>query len=517
MVLHNEKLHKLLHAQQGVVTPDVYTTAWVALVPAVHDLGRPAWPQALTYVRRHQLNDGGWGEPHIYNAHERTICTLAALRALLEWREADDQNRIERGVQALHRYALDLSKELHQPVGFELLLPRLAHELKRFNLDLAIEAWTDTVYIGMAKLALIGDLRLGYQQPRAWWFSLEMMSESYLAQLDERILNHYGAVATSTAATAAYLRALRLHRRDSRRATTFLEYVLTIGNGGAGFCWPIEVFELAWTLDNLARAAFSPTDPAIAPLVQRLANYWHSSPLGLSSSQAFSVSDGDDTSMAYHILRWGGLKPSSEPFLAFWDTDHFCTYHDERTASVTVNIHALAGLRHDLARWEYKKMAILLTEWLRQQFMSAGGFSDKWHFSPFYVAAHGVSALAGWDNELAQQCVRFLLNGQHNNGGWGHSGYATLEETCHAALGLVAAQQAGLLKDEGPLKSAAVYLQMHKTGTATERLWMGKTLFQPVGVVQLLLYATRVALARQKIVDLSYQQRPRLGRYHFPA
>ena len=40
-----------------------------------------------------------------------------------------------------------------------------------------------------------------------------------------------------------------------------------------------------------------------------------------------------------------GFDVSSEPVLRFWDTDHFRTYLDERGASVSVNIHALAALQ----------------------------------------------------------------------------------------------------------------------------------------------------------------------------
>ena len=70
----------------GWLGVDIYSTAWVALVPGASDNSIPAWSESLDYLRAHQLPDGGWGEPHIYYAHERTITTLAVIRALHFWK-----------------------------------------------------------------------------------------------------------------------------------------------------------------------------------------------------------------------------------------------------------------------------------------------------------------------------------------------------------------------------------------------------------------------------------------------
>src|SRR5512139_1275527 len=87
-----------LDSLRGWLGTDAYSTAWVATVPDVYDPSRPTWPRALHYLRTHQLDDGGWGEPHIFFAHERTISTLAAIRALHLWKALpEDGMRIRRG------------------------------------------------------------------------------------------------------------------------------------------------------------------------------------------------------------------------------------------------------------------------------------------------------------------------------------------------------------------------------------------------------------------------------------
>lgn len=485
---------RLLGAQRGVVFPDPYSTAWVARVPALDNPHQPAWPETLAYIRAHQLDDGGWGAARVYNAHERTISTLACLLALAQWSGPDHAWRIERGVSALHQYARDLPLEAHETVGFELLLPRLIQELKPYDLSLPLAQWRRSLQAGQEKLRLIGELQLNYEQPRTWWFSMEMLPEAFLARLDERILNQFGAVETSTAATAAYLRARRQLGQDSPRAAAFLQRLVHRGSGGVGFCWPVEVFELVWTLNSFWQAGIDPQTPFAATLLRQLSRYWDALPRGLSSSIAFRVSDGDDTSMGYAVLRRGGLRPTVEPVLSFWDTDHFRTYQDERTYSLSVNMHALLALRQDLQRREHKQLAVATTEWLRRELQRNGGYSDKWHYSPYYVAAHAVSAFAGWDDDQARQAVDFLLAHQLNDGGWGSALSATQEETAHAVLGLVAAQRAGLLRDQLPLVAAQRYLQRHEAEQPQEQLWIGKTLFHPAGVVQMLLRAARSAL-----------------------
>ena len=100
-----KQLNSWLEVLDGWLAADAYSTAWVAMVPDIHDISQPAWPQALEYLRAHQLVDGGWGEPKVFYAHERTLSTLAAIKALHLWNLPEDRSRIQRGIEALHYYA----------------------------------------------------------------------------------------------------------------------------------------------------------------------------------------------------------------------------------------------------------------------------------------------------------------------------------------------------------------------------------------------------------------------------
>lgn len=486
-------------AEVGLISPEAYSTAWLALVPDAQDPSKPAWPQAFQYLQTHQLIDGGWGEPQVYYAHERLISTLAALYALSTWGNPADNGRIKRGVQAVHQYVHDLPDEPNEPIGFELLLPALLSKLAPFQLDLPKPLWSDEFQEATAKkLKLIGSMAMNYDQPRTWWFSMEMLPEEQLAQISKQILDAHGSIATSTAATAAYLRALRLNGRDSAEATNFLNHVLHTSGGGVGFCWPIEVFELTWVLDAFMRAGFDPNSQHIAPFVEKLAHMYETHPTGLSWSQVFPLNDSDDTATGYSVLRWAGLRPREDTLLNFWNTTHFQTYLDERTASVSANINALSALRHNLHIAEHKQVAIHVTNWLREQLDTHGQFTDKWHLSPLYVTSRAIFALAGWDDDLTQRCIDYILQAQHASGGWGYGTQANLEETSFAVLGLIAAWHSGQLRDDGALRRARYFFANHSNNLPTERLWIGKTLYQPVGVTTGTIYAAKVALAKQE-------------------
>ncbi len=485
--------------QLGLIAPEAYSTAWVAMVPDAADLSRPAWPQALQYLRLHQLEDGGWGESSVCFAHERLISTLAAILAFSTWQEPADAPTIAHGVEAIHRYVNRLAVEPEAPIGFELLLPALLSRLEPFGLNLPSTLWSDELkQITARKMSLIGKLEIDYTQPRTWWFSMEILPDDRLVEIDERILDKYGSIATATATTAAYLRALRQHGRDSARAAAFLNHVLNLGHGGVGFCWPVEIFELTWVLDSFRRAGFAPTDREIAPYIKELARMYDAPPMGLSWSQVFPVNDSDNTATGYTVLRWAGLNPSMKPLLKFWDSNHFFTYLDERTPSVSANVHALMALRTSLSSYEHKQLAIRVTEWLRQQLDRHHQFNDKWHISPLYVTSRAISALAGWDDDLARRCVEFVLARQDRSGGWGSGERPSIEETSFAVLGLIAASQAGLLRDMSSLKLANQFLSKNSAQRPSARLWIGKTLYQPVGVTMGTVFAAQAALARHQ-------------------
>ena len=480
----------------GWLGPDTYSTAWVALVPDRGNPNRPQWPEALDYLRTHQLDDGGWGDPTIYYAHGRTIATMAAIWALKTWSNGgEDNHRVARAAKALNDYAKLLQTEPHDPIGFELLLPRIRVELQQLNVPLPDSDWSHLDSKRQAKQALIKTFDPQSQvTPRTWWFSMELLPESKLAELNDISLDRNGAIASSTAATAAYLRARRRSGHESTRAAEYLRRLVTQGAGAAPVGWPFDVFEQVWALDSLMRADLDPKLSSVSAFTKRLNRSWHKADPGLAFGDDFPVNDGDDTLVGFSVLKWAGLAPKPAAVLTFWDGDHFTSYLDERSTSVSVNIHGLAALRAHPSP-DFLSLAGEVTRWLMEQRHPTTLFDDKWHLSPLYSVSHALPAFAGWDDAIALDCLHFLLSNQHADGGWGWSGISTLEETAHCTLALYQAVKSNLLTNLSPLIRANEYFLSNAKNEAVEHLWIGKTLYRPQGIVEATILAARLALS----------------------
>lgn len=484
----------------GYLGPDIYSTAWVAMVPDLDDPSRPAWPQAMDFIRANQLaQDGGWGEPIAYYAHERTISTLAAILALHTWSADSALHSIRKAIRTLHTYAQDLATEPYAPVGFELLLPSLVEALSDYRAELPLERWEKIVLPQHEKkLRLIQGLSIDLYRPQAWWFSLELLPPERLAAIDEQVLSSNGSIQTSVAATAAYLRAKRLQGQDAPQVALYLDALVNATGGGVPFSFPAENFERVWGIDNFRRVGMHPDDPIIAPVIASINQAWHQGTLGLSSSKFFDVNDGDDTLLGFAILQWAGLAVDDAPVLNFWSQDHFRSYLDESDASISANIHGLEALRlqHDQPNRDH---AETLTRWLQAQMGQHVPFYDKWHLSPLYSAAHALHATLGWDATIAFRCLDFILENQREDGGWGWFGQSTQEETAHCIIALGHAAKHGCAGVDAVLSKATRYLADVGQTPPTERLWVGKTLFRPEGVIKTLLQCAQIM-----VVQLGY-------------
>jgi hypothetical protein len=168
---------------------------------------------------------------------------------------------------------------------------------------------------------------------------------------------------------------------------------------------------------------------------------------------------------------------------------------DERTSSVSVNLHALLALRLQPG-FPHRALAERAAAWLMARMKPDGLFDDKWHLSPYYSVAHAIPAFEGWDDYLACAYIDYLLNQQQADGGWGYFGRSTLEETGHCVIGLYHAASAGLLDDLAPLRRAAGFFEAHAGQPARERLWIGKTLYRPESIVRSTVQAAYMALRR---------------------
>lgn len=485
----------------GLVDPVAYDTANAARVPARDDPRAPAFPQALAWLRRHQNADGTWGPGDPVYAHGTTLETLAAALALRSWGAPDDEARFERAMESLDGLAARLAGEIYESTGFELLLPALAAEAERAGVRVpaAYQAYAER---SREKHRLIAahSARARPETPMPWWFSLEMHGYDALEPVErvsEAMVAPNGTVGGSPSSAAWLLTYLRRQGKDSPRIAALLESLVARHDGAVPHVVIIDEFETTFCLSFLVQAGVRMDDAAVAPGLRTLRRFMNDD-RGLGYYSGF-IADPDETAMGARVLHAAGQAVSEKPLLRFFNGRYFSTYADERNASVSVNFHCLAALKHLPPSTEVVRALDQTTEWLRQQRRPTGPpWQDKWVYTPCYPLAAAVDALVDVDDDLASCAVDWLLAHQHPDGGWGAFGRSTPEESGHAALALCTWRRAGHVVARDVLDRAEAYLAEPAAERPTHRLWIGKVLYCPATVARGVVIAARCALATRE-------------------
>ena len=462
----------------GLISASAYDTAWVArLIEQDEDLGEAA----LEWLCAHQLSDGSWGteEPICY--HDRVICTLSAMTALARHgRRAHDRKMINNGQAALEELTRDATRRLMAnpagaTVGFEMLAPTLVAEAGRLGiLDNQGNRILGRLELQRKlKLAKLAGRRIDRSITAA--FSVEMVGDD-LSKLDiDNLPETNGSIAYSPSATAFYL--LKVRPGD-QAALTYLHQV-EIG-GAVPYVGPLDVFECAWSLWNLALTEWSDgLKNSCQKHLDTIKRAWHPG-IGAATATGLSLVDGDDTAMAFEaMLRWGYTADIAS-LLTYETENNFICFRLEVDPSTSTNIHLLSALR--AAGFERSHPAIQkIMKFLLRHRQADGMWVDKWHLSPYYPTAHAIIACAGYDDEAIEWAVKQILASQNPDGSWGYL-QQTAEETAYALQALCIWKRNGHTMDENVLRTGARWLAQHSNAPYPS-LWIGKCLYCPVRVV----------------------------------
>jgi halimadienyl-diphosphate synthase len=454
--------------RSGLMYPTAYDTAWMGRVPAENDLESPAFPAALEWLRQSQRPDGSWGGELEY-FHDRIISTLAAILALKEWGNKEDQRAIEEGMLYIWERADQLWKE-YETIGFEVILPTLVEKGRKLGLILPEASFERYKRMREEKLSMIPSHML---QSRATTlaFSLEFLGDDLDLRQTRNLQEINGSVGVSPSATAYLL----TQWHDNGPARTYLGEVARTYAGKAPQVFPFDVFETSWTLWNLFVSDGGGED-RVDENVMALLKLWERGK-GVGFSSVYSVVDVDVSSIVFKVLRMAGLDPDPTPLYRFQRDGYFICYLFERNPSVSANVHVLEALKG--VDEEASKM---VTEWLRGARVDDVYWLDKWHASPYYPTSHAVIAFIGVDEGLAREGVQWLLDTQQPDGGWGFYEAITAEETAYAlqALAIFDAEVEKL----DPMVLAKGREALLALQDSFPPLWIGKCLYTPVEVVR---------------------------------
>ncbi len=474
---------------RNLITSSAYDTAWLARLDTVdQDIAE----QAAEWLRSHQLPDGSWGASQPLYHHDRLICTLSAMTALAKYGRAPDRTRWQRAALALEMTAQGLLADpAGATVGFEMIAPTLMAEAETAGI---VRSPGDGLLAQLsrfraAKLAKLPNGVINRYVTVA--FSAEMVGPEGLHLLDVANLQEAnGSVACNPAATAFFA----LHvRSGDQSALAYLRHFTA--DGSVPYVAPIDVFEFAWPLWNLALTG-PPDDETLAlcqPYLDFLEAHWKPGK-GIASVADFSVIDGDATSMTHEVLTRYNRPVDLEGVLHHEDTDHFRCYTLEANPSVSTNIHALGALRQAGFKVEHPSVQKILNFLRRSQTLQLF-WADKWHASPYYPTAHAVIACAGYADALLEEALYWTLETQNADGSWGYY-MPTAEETAYCLQALVVARRHGHPIPDNTLKQGAAWLEDH-AAPPYPPLWIGKCLYCPIVVVHSAVLSALTLVAQE--------------------
>jgi len=459
-----------------------YDTAWIARLT---EIDRGISNLALGWLSEHQLSDGSWGTEFPFYYHDRVICTLSAMISMnYRGRRHLDKVQIQNGLLALEKVTATATQGLRldtngATVGFELIVPTLVAEAERLGL---ITQQGDRILgklgqLREQKLAKLAGIKVSRYITAA--HSAEMAGQDKLHLLDvENLQEPNGSVGCSPSASAHF--ALYVKPGDAS-ALSYLSSIVHSRGGGAPTLSPIELFERIWVLWNLCITSLYQTDVEIASACQShldyLEKHWIAKQ-GLGFSRNFSLTDSDDTSVAFEVLSKFGRSPELEAVLQYEEANWFRCFHHEVNPSVDVNIHVIGALKQ--AHYEKSHASVQKAlNFIRSKRQPGKYWLDKWHLSPYYTTAHFVIGARGYDDEFCQDAIQWILDTQKRDGAWGFfNGKATAEETAYCIQALAIWQKYTGVSFSAQIKKAGQWLS-ENCEPPYPPLWIDKSLYCP--------------------------------------
>jgi halimadienyl-diphosphate synthase len=223
------------------------------------------------------------------------------------------------------------------------------------------------------------------------------------------------------------------------------------------------------------------------PHLEHIKNNW-SQGKGVSFTQGCALFDSDDTSVSFHSLNHFGYSMDTSALLGYEEENRFRCYHYEINPSIGVNAHILHSLK-DIGYPKNHPTVRKILKFLHDTKIGDTYWFDKWHISPYYITSHIIICCSGYDNELCQSAIDWIIKNQREDGSWGYYHNSTAEETAYSLQALKYWQkQSGNVSKEIITKGGN-WLRKNAS-PPFPWLWIGKALYYPYIIVQSVILST---------------------------
>nr|UPQ49779.1 ent-kaurene synthase [Azolla filiculoides] len=315
----------------GEISVSAYDTAWVGLVPSLDDPTSPQFPKSLDWIMKNQFPDGSWGNEDLFLAYDRVCSTLACVVALKTWNIGHD--KVQRGVDFINKMfsRIQLEANDYMPIGFEVVFPTLLEDAKTLGLDLSYDSSIVTKFTKerTKKLERL-PLELIYSRPTTLLHSMEGLHRTVDWKRLLKLQTKSGSFLNSPASTACALKYTK-----NKKCLDYLNLVLKkFDNGAVPNVYPVDLFERLWMVDQLERLGISRYFKCeIKQCLDYVYKHWTNK--GISWSSDANIVDGDDTAMAFRLLRLHGYNVSPEVFENFKTEGSFFCFEGQTSQSIS--------------------------------------------------------------------------------------------------------------------------------------------------------------------------------------
>lgn len=242
----------------GSITPNVYDTAWLALVKKQNAKGEQQWlfSECFQYILETQLADGGWQSCSQVDGILNTAASLLALRRhasetlQIAGMQAEDVHaRVERATAALqvllNAWEVAQTVEENTHVGYDLIVPTLLRLLNDEGIAFEFQGRAALTEMHKEKTSAFNLENLyGKTETTAIHYL-----EAFLGQIDySKVAHHkvHGAFMGSPSSTAAYLIGLPDAAWDDEAEGYLVKVLTRTGGKSVPSAFPSINFEALW-------------------------------------------------------------------------------------------------------------------------------------------------------------------------------------------------------------------------------------------------------------------------------
>ena len=344
---------------------------------------------------------------------------------------------IEKGAQFIVKNLVQISnleeiKRILTP-GFELILPTLVDESKKFGLEFGsdniIDLYREEKRKKLKKIKLFESDR-DMKGSCPWYFNLEGFN--YTKEKIVGMFDSNGLICGCYSATAFAL----CQGIDSPKSLAQIRKVVDENKGGVPNIYSLVVFDLAWSLNFLHFSGYPIRSEILDTHIEKLASIWEENKGLVGGTITGLPPDADDTSNVLLILKLTDRfidEESKNGLMRFFNGKYFTTYEAEMQPSLTTNINCLIAMIHfknENSNYVFEKEIEIVSKWIKFEINKNDyRFDDKWHLSKFYGMSRALIAFLYCDFNFSEVILNRIIESQNYDGGWGIEDSTVLESS----------------------------------------------------------------------------------------